>query len=540
MGKKSKNKVKKKQKSSQASADSNAASAAADVNNNLPPSDDPQPNTFSDLRQQLDAMKAILDDPPNNNASSQSSAINALSQRLDAMKNLMGELPTTNGSYGQEQSDKMKSLLERMENLGPLRSPIDRNDASLDSRSEENLLCHRKRDKNICIGRIVTLEGLQSATGKQLNGKQAMILSEEDEDGRWECKVLHRDRTVGIKKQFMKVIQPEDTPHPEYMEMSMYKMSLFGEQLTVQQTQERTLGKFRNGRGICYNDEPVLHRAQKLVQLLDFPDEELDPIGTVMLGVSDLFYSSLARHEAMFQQGCSIYDLEHMAASVSLASMAQAHPRANCPSSAEASECVMFALMEAAPRSLETLLSFIVMTPHIGKESDYDEEKFHRSREHPALTAYQDNAAYIDVIKSPIGLLCFIMSCGKEECYRALFKYMEKEFKELFPLMLRRLFTFLARESAGTADGLALGKYVRNILAHISLMEDDEFPMALYYYLCECDNFEYRPGAQQLLIEDHGITRLDQVEKVIMQIVDPDVAVAFYNNYVEERRSAEE
>ena len=62
----------------------------------------------------------------------------------------------------------------------------------------------------------------------------------------------------------------------------------------------------------------------------------------------------------------------------------------------------------------------------------------------------------------------------------------------------------------------------------------------LYYYLCECDNFEYRPGAQQLLIEDHGITRLDQVEKVIMQIVDPDVAVAFYNNYVEERRSAEE
>ena len=329
----------------------------------------------------------------------------------------MGELPTLDDTYGHEQSDKMKNLLERMENLGPLRSSIDRNDGSFDNqRSEENLLRHRKRDKNICIGRIVTLEGLQSATGKQLNGKQAMVLvSEEDEDGRWECKVLHRDRTVGIKKQFMKVIQPEDTPHPEYMEMSMYKMSLFGEQLTFQQTQERSFGKFRNGRGICYHDEPVLHRAQKLVQLLDFPDDELDPIGTVMLGVSDLFYSSLAQHEAMFQQGCSIYDLEHMAASVSLASMAQAHPRANCPSSAEASECVIFSLMEAAPISLEALLSFIVMTPFIGNESDdYDEEKFHRSREHPALTPCQDNAAYIDVIKSPIGLLCFIMSCGKE------------------------------------------------------------------------------------------------------------------------------
>ena len=281
MGKKSKNKGKKKKADSQASsADTNAAPAAADVNNNLP-NDDSQPNKFSDLRQQLDEMKAILDNPPNTN-NSQSSAINALSQRLEAMKDLMGEMPTLDDTYGQEQSDKMKSLLERMENLGPLQSSIDRNAAGLDNnRSEENLLCHRKRDKNICIGRIVTLDGLQSATGKQLNGKQAMVLvSEEDEDGRWECKVLHRDRTVGIKKQFMKVIQPEDTPHPEYMEMSMYKMSLFGEQLTVQETQERTLGKFRNGRGICYHDEPVLHRAQKLVQLLDFPDDELDPIGT--------------------------------------------------------------------------------------------------------------------------------------------------------------------------------------------------------------------------------------------------------------------
>jgi len=81
-------------------------------------------------------------------------------------------------------------------------------------------------------------------------------------------------------KAVHEVIQPEDTPHPEYMEMSMYKMSLFGEQLTFQQTQERTFGKFRNGRGICYNDEPLYHRTQKLVQLLDFPDDELDPIGT--------------------------------------------------------------------------------------------------------------------------------------------------------------------------------------------------------------------------------------------------------------------
>ena len=63
-------------------------------------------------------------------------------------------------------------------------------------------------------------------------------------------------------------------------------------------------------------------------------------------------------------------------------------------------------------------------------------------------------------------------------------------------------------------------------------MEDDEFPMALYYYLCECDNFEYRPGAQQFLMEDYGITRLDQV-KAMTQIVNPDVAMKFHNEFLE-------
>ena len=60
---------------------------------------------------------------------------------------------------------------------------------------------------DIHLGRIVLLEGLQSPTGKKINGKYAMVLSsKENEDGRWECKVLHRDKTVGIKSNFMKRI----------------------------------------------------------------------------------------------------------------------------------------------------------------------------------------------------------------------------------------------------------------------------------------------------------------------------------------------
>jgi hypothetical protein len=379
------------------------------------------------------------------------------------------------------------------------------------------------------IGRIVLLDGLQSATGKKINGKYAMILSsQENEDGRWECKVLHRDKTVGIKSNFMKCVsKPEEPDDSDYMEMLTYKMSLTG--LTLRQGQERSFGKFRHGRGICYSDESVFHRATKLVQLLDYPDEDHTPPKTVMLGISDLCYSSLALQEHAFQTGCTMYDLEHMAACASLASMAQGHPAVNCPSPEEASECVLFALMSAAPRSIEALLLFIVMTPYIGNESDYDESLFRRSRENPALTPAQDNASYIDVMKCPIGLLCFLMCGLTKECSRALFKYMEQHFKELFPLMIRRLFSLLARESAGTADGKALGRYTRNILARIcDFPEEETFPIALYYYLCECESFEYQPEAQQLLLKDHSITRLDQVEQVMMCLVEPDIAMVFF------------
>ena len=70
----------------------------------------------------------------------------------------------------------------------------------------------------------MALEGLQRETGQKLNGKYAMVISkEEDSDGRWECKVLGRDRTVGIKISSMTILQPEETPHPQYMEMCSTK-----------------------------------------------------------------------------------------------------------------------------------------------------------------------------------------------------------------------------------------------------------------------------------------------------------------------------
>ncbi len=272
------------------------------------------------------------------------------------------------------------TVSKELDKLEKLLSDFDKLEKIMNGDSDE------ESDDVAGIGRIVVLDGLQSATGKQINGKYAMVLSpKETDDGRWECKVLHRDRTVGIKPNFMSEPQPEeDAPHPDYMEMCMYKMSLM--RLTVQQTQELTHGKFRNGRGICYSDESVFHRATKLVQLLDYPDEDHTPAETVMLGISDLFYSSLAIHEDKFQVGCSIYDLEHMAACISLACMAQGHPAAkNSPSPAETCECILFALMGAAPRSIETLLGFLVMTPYIGKKSDYDESLFRRSRENPSM-----------------------------------------------------------------------------------------------------------------------------------------------------------
>ena len=82
-----------------------------------------------------------------------------------------------------------------------------------------------------------------------------------------------------------------------------------------------------------------------------------------MLGVSDLFYSGLARHESMFM-ACTMYDLEHMAACISLGSMCQGFTQANFnhrDDGFEASECIIFAFKDhlkyaSAPAMLDTLL----------------------------------------------------------------------------------------------------------------------------------------------------------------------------------------
>jgi len=262
--------------------------------------------------------------------------------------------------------------------------------------------------------------------------------------------------------------------------------------------------------------------------------------------VSDLFYSGLARHEPMFM-ACTMYDLEHMAACIALGSMCQGFTQANFnhrDDGFEASECIIFALMEAAPRSLEALLSFIVMTPYIGDESEKDESLFHRSRENPALTPAQDNDPYIAVMKCFIGLLGILFIGPPLDCSRALFLYMQQRFKKLYPLMIQRLFNLLSRESAGTADGKALGKYARNILARLCMWcyesQDYEFPLALFSYFCECEHIEYRDI--HLLYdaeENDNMTEFEQIFQVLTAIVDPDVAIEFYKKFKQQKEEGE-
>ena len=509
MGKKSKKSSNNKNKSTSGSSGGTPPAAA-----DHPPTNDPP--SAERLGELLESMQSLTQNS------------------LQSLTGILGDHSTSGSgadANNQPANDppsaaRLGELLESMQSLTGILG--DHNASG----SAGDILRHRKREEDICIGRIVVLEGLQSQTGKQLNGKYAMVISqEEDDDGRWECKVLHRDRTVGIKMRFMTIPQPEETLHPKYMEMSMYKMKLMGERLTVRETQQRTMGKFRTGRGICYNDEPVFHQAQKLVQLLDYPDEEHEPNQTVMLGMSEFYYQALTHHEHMFSAGCTMYDLEHMAACISLASICQGNQGNQEPveMNVETSECILFALMEAAPRSLETLLSFIVMTPYIGVESD---NSFHRSRENPALTQAQDNDAYIDVMKGPIGLLCFLLMTAPKECNRALFLYMQRCFKKLYPLMIQRLFNILSRESAGMADGMALGKYTRNIIARICNLHEIEgydFPVPLFCYLCECNDIEYTNIHLLHDAEDNdNITEFEQIIQVIGSIVDPDIAIEFY------------
>lgn len=426
---------------------------------------------------------------------------------------------------------KMNELISSLSSLS--------NRMGIDPMEMEELQRYPPRDTNIGYGRVVVLDGLKSETGKKLNGQYALVLaSTPDDDGRWECRVLHRSRTIGIKIDNMNISKPEKSVHPNYMKMASYVMGLSAKQWTTHQEYlDETRGKFRAARGICYDDEPLMHRVQKLVQLLDYPDPDNDyePNQTVLLGDSKLFYSSVVMHESSFVGSCTMYDLEHMAACLSLACMCQGEnmmPQAvGCGDGLESSECVVFALLEAAPRSLQALLQFIVMTPNCsgkGYEGD-DPNLFHRSMENPALTHAQDTKAYCEVMKGPLGMMCFLLINAPNDCSRALFQTMQDRFGTLFELMLRRLFSLLLREHYGTADGIALGKYTRNILANMANLDGAGLSPILHYYLCECDgSFRVNLLGQCWLLEDQGIKRYDQLTSFLGSVIDPDIANDFW------------
>mmetsp|Transcript_20921 Transcript_20921/g.38374 ORF Transcript_20921/g.38374 Transcript_20921/m.38374 type:complete len:427 (-) Transcript_20921:91-1371(-) len=420
---------------------------------------------------------------------------------------------------------------ELISSLASMTETLNNLSENPDDESESDLQRYPPRDDGIGLGRVVVLEGLQSEAGKKLNGSHAIVIASQETDGRWECKVLEKIRTIGVKMDNMHILKPEPTVHPAYMEMAMYRMQLSRGDGTLQEDQEKSKGMYRSARGVCYNDEPVFHRARKLVQFLDYPDEDYTPNETIMLGEAYYFYCSVSKYEKFFKVGCTMYDLEHMAALSSLACMCQGEITyaVGCGDGKQSSECVLFALLEAAPRSLEVLLQFIVMTPYIGEEEDGDPNMFKRNREDPALTHAQDNDAYCNVMKYPICLLSLLLFNAPKVASRALFQSMQDRFGKLFELMLRRLFSFLARECHGTADGKALGKYTRNILARLADLEG-QMNAFLFYYLCESDDpIRINWLGQRWLLQDNGIKKYEGLASFLESIVDADVAKSFYD-----------
>jgi len=375
------------------------------------------------------------------------------------------------------------------------------------------------RSDTIDIGSVVILHSLQSDIGKTANEKRALVLCYHSDLDRWECKVEGRDRTMALKESNMRLDHPRDTEtHPEYTEMAMWQLSL------AMDPAARRQRKYRSARGVTYEDDPPPFRAQKLVELLDRPDDSYTPNQTILAGEACKYYSVVG--EENLSSDCSMYDLEHVAALLALAAMCQGDCAAvGCGDGVP--EAVLFALMEAAPRSIDVLMEFVVATPYIGPADKYRgslETSFRKARNGRVLTPDQTSAAYCHAMKGPFVLLCALAK--QKVTSAALIHYLERH--KLFPLMIQRLFRIIAREVMGMPDGKVLGKLVRNILACIADF-DDKMDGVVFVAICESDASVLSRDAVSKVLREESITSRGELLTFLEECIDRDAAQAFYN-----------
>jgi hypothetical protein len=156
----------------------------------------------------------------------------------------------------------------------------------------------------------------------------------------------------------------------------------------------------------------------------------------------------------VFQQ---IMQLEWVAACYAMADLCQ-------KDGAAVAEKAAFALLEANPMIIDTLIILMTNTPYVGPEDHAKAVMFAQYNEaRYQLTPDQDYSAYIKLMKTaPLFLLDSINKCVFGP---AVFAKMKES--AVYYLLVQRFLRVIAREGMGTDDGKELGPICRRILPNL-------------------------------------------------------------------------
>jgi hypothetical protein len=282
------------------------------------------------------------------------------------------------------------------------------------------------------VGDLITLDGLQSETGKKLNGKTAVVRAPAPE-GRFEVKVENVKGTIAAKPANMNIKSKLSLP-----------------------------GKHDSQRGIVMTQTGGA-RAQKLTETLVRHDNGHHPSDVMFMGEASSRFMQLGQFNF---SSFMAYQKEQLGGMCGLTAMCL---------EGEA-EQVMFALFKADTMCLDVILLMIYQTPLILPEDDIEKhpnQNAFTSEGAESFTPDQDGPAYIQsMISGPIGLLEQLADYTHG---MAFFGAIRKT--RFWHFLVRRLLRLMAREAQRTKDGIKLGKKIRTIFA--ALCADDLDPKIL-------------------------------------------------------------
>jgi hypothetical protein len=282
------------------------------------------------------------------------------------------------------------------------------------------------------VGDLITLDGLQSETGKKLNGKTAVVCAPAPE-GRFQVKIENVKGTIATKPANMKI--KSKSPLPD---------------------------KDDSHRGIVMTQTGGA-RAQKLTETLVRHDDGYHPSDVVFMGEASSRLMQLGQFNFL---RFVAYQMEQLGGMCGLTAM----------SIEGAAEQVMFALLKADTMCLDVILLMIYQTPLILPEDDIEKhanQNAFTSYSTDNFTPDQDSPAYIQsMINGPIGLL---EQLAEYTHGKAFFGAIRKT--RFWHFLVRRLLRVMAREAQRTKDGVKLGKRIRTIF--VALFADDLDPKIL-------------------------------------------------------------